>query len=51
MKEAYCNIEIKRKIMGLKINEEKTKYMKLSTMEARCRVQNITIGEQSFKVR
>jgi len=36
--------------MGLKINEEKTKYMKLSVMEARRRVQNITIGEHSFEI-
>jgi len=35
--------------MGLKINKEKTKYMKLSAVEARHRVQNNTIGEHSFE--
>lgn len=49
MIEAYRRIEYKGQIMGLKINEEKTKYMKLSAVEARRRVQNITIGQYNFE--
>jgi len=49
MKEAYCSIEIKGRTMGFKINEEKTKYMKLPAVEARCKVQKITIGEHRFE--
>jgi len=38
MIEAYRSIEYKGQMMGLKINEENTKYMRLSAVEARRRV-------------
>lgn len=35
--------------MRLKISTNKTEYMKLSAVEVRRRVQNITIGENNFE--
>jgi len=43
MREAFCIIELKGQTMGFKINDRKTKYMKLSSSETRRKVQNITI--------
>jgi len=48
MRQTYCNIEIMRRTIGFKINEEETKSMKLYTMEVCRKVQIITIGEHSF---
>lgn len=41
----FKNIRINNKMMGLKINEEKTKYVRLSAVEAHRSVRNITIGQ------
>jgi hypothetical protein len=49
MREAYHDIEYKEQMMGLKINEKKTLYMRLSAVKARRRVQNITIGHYNFE--
>jgi len=42
-------MEYKGQTLGLKINEKKTKYMRLSAVEVRRRVQSITIGQYSFE--
>jgi len=38
MRMAYCRIENKKKILGLNINKDKTKYMKLPAVEAYYRI-------------
>jgi hypothetical protein len=49
MRDAFCMIELKGKMMGLKINEKKTKYIKLSAVDKHHKVQNITNGEYCFE--
>uniref|UniRef100_A0A8D9B4S3 Craniofacial development protein 2 n=1 Tax=Cacopsylla melanoneura TaxID=428564 RepID=A0A8D9B4S3_9HEMI len=47
--EIFKQIEENGKELGRVVNENKTMYMKISASEDRRTVQNLTIGERSFK--
>jgi hypothetical protein len=42
-------LETEDRKMGLRINEEKTKYMKMSSTQARRYLQNLIIGDFNFE--
>jgi ubiquinone/menaquinone biosynthesis C-methylase UbiE len=49
LKEMFRIIEQKGRVMGFSINEEKTKYMRMSSSEARRKPVDLTIDEYKFK--
>lgn len=49
LKENYIKLEQSAALSGLKINETKTKYMKMSRNETRRNQQNLTIGEYNLE--
>jgi hypothetical protein len=49
LKELLSALETEGKKMGLRINEEKTKYMKMSSTRARSYLQNLIIGDFNFE--
>jgi hypothetical protein len=48
LKELFA-LETEGRKMGLRINEEKTKYMKISSIQARRYLQNLIIGDFNFE--
>jgi hypothetical protein len=49
LKELLSALETEGKKMGLRINEEKTKYMKMSSTQAGRFLQNLIIGDFNFE--